>query len=73
MKIFVTAKTNSKREGVEKISKTEFIVRVAEPPQEGKANRAIVRALSEYFGVPQSTITLLTGLTSKNKVFDIPK
>lgn len=88
IKIFVKAKPRAKKEKivlqqvqdnpersrrVEKIGGTHFVVWVKEPPQKGKANKAIAKKLAEYFKVPQSQIVLRAGFSSKNKVFEINK
>lgn len=70
-KIFVSAKPGAKSAGVEKIDDTHFMVSVAEPPVQGKANRAIARALAEYFGVAPSRVSLSSGFSSKQKTFEI--
>jgi len=73
MKIFVKAKPNSHKEFVEKISETNLIVAVKEPPIKGRANIAIQKALAEYFKVSLSQIILVSGFSSKNKIFEIKK
>ena len=69
MKIFVKAKPRSKEERVEKIDGTHFIVSVKEPPVRGKANVAIAKALAERFGVSISSVKLVSGFSSREKVF----
>jgi uncharacterized protein YggU (UPF0235/DUF167 family) len=49
-----------------------YRVSVPEPPVDGRANEAIARALAAYFSVAKSTIVLVSGHTSKKKVFEIP-
>ena len=71
MKIFVKAKPLAKEEKVEKIDETNFIVAVKEPPKEGKANRAIAKALASHFNVAPSRVSLVSGFSSKQKVFEI--
>ena len=71
MKIFVKAKPLSKEEKIEKIDEINFIIAVKEPPKDGKANRAIVRALALYFNVAPSRINLISGFSSKQKVFEV--
>ncbi|MEK7630183.1 MAG: DUF167 domain-containing protein [Patescibacteria group bacterium] len=71
MKISVKARPASKIEGVFKVSETEFIVKVKEPPREGRANVAIVKALAEYFKLPFYCVRLVSGATSKEKIFEI--
>jgi uncharacterized protein len=87
MKIIVKAKTRAKITKVERVGqpaidfpnndnkkKTETVtykISVKEAPVDGKANEAIIKALSEYFEVSKSSITLVSGQTSKQKVFEI--
>jgi len=40
---------------------------VTAPPVEGKANEAMVRALSELLDVPKSACAIIKGQTSRNK------
>jgi len=71
MRINVKAKPNSKEDRVEKISDTEFIVSVKEIPVQGRANRAIIRVLAEYFGVSLSRIRIISGHISRQKVVEV--
>jgi uncharacterized protein len=48
-----------------------LVVRVKEPPKEGRANRALTKLLAEYFGVSQTRVSILSGLRSKDKVVEI--
>ena len=40
-------------------------------PENGKANDAVVRALAKYFDIPRSSIHIIRGQTSHNKVVEI--
>ncbi len=71
MRIFVSAKPNSKKEGVEKINETHFVVRANAPAKEGKANKRVEELLAEYLCVSKSSVFLIQGHTSKEKVFEI--
>jgi uncharacterized protein (TIGR00251 family) len=73
LKIYVRVKPNAKQEKTEKVGERDFSVWVKEKPQEGKANKAVIKVLSEYFEVPQSRIILLKGQSSKEKIFEIKK
>lgn len=73
MNISVIAHPNSKRSRVEKDLLGQLHVYVREPPLEGKANKAVAEALSEYFDVPKSKVILKSGEKSKNKLFIIEK
>lgn len=71
MKIFVIAKPGARETKVEKIGDGHFVVAVKEPPVEGKANRAISEALAEYFKVAPSRVRLVSGFSSRKKIFEI--
>ena len=70
MKIQVKVKPNSK---VEEVSQEgdSFVVKVKEPPKEGRANGAGIKLLAEQFSVRQSQVRILSGFGSKNKIIEI--
>jgi len=70
MKIQVKVKPNSRSEEVRREGDS-FIVKVKEPPREGKANQAVIRLLAEHLGVPKSQVRILSGSKSKNKVVEV--
>jgi uncharacterized protein YggU (UPF0235/DUF167 family) len=86
MRIIVKAKTRAKVNKVERVgqpaldftvSESEHLgmvtykVSVKEAPIDGKANEAIIKALAEYFATAKTNISLISGQTSKQKVFEI--
>lgn len=84
MKVFVKAKPNSKENKIEELNaqnnlfedKKEtfdfsFVIKVKEKPVLGRANEAIIKVLVEHFGIAKSSINLVSGATSKNKIFNI--
>ena len=71
MKISIKARPNSQEEKVEKISDSEFVVSVKEPPFQGRANEAIIRVLAEYFGVSKYQIKIISGYASRQKLVEI--
>jgi len=71
MKISVRVKPNSKEEKIEKVNDSEFVLRVKEVAKEGKANEAVKKCLSEYFRIPRSSVTIITGHKSKNKIIGL--
>lgn len=73
MKIFVKAKPLSGEELVEKIDDFNFVVSVKEAPVKGMANRAIQKALADYFKISVSQIRLISGFSSRQKIFEILK
>ena len=73
MKIFVHAKPSSKIPRLEVIDSEHFMVAVKEPPKENKANIAIMEALAEHFNISLARVRIVSGLTSRSKVFEIER
>ena len=73
MKLFVNVKTGAKAVKVEKMSESDFKVSVKAPPKEGRANEAVIAALSDYFDVPKSSISIVSGFKFKRKVIEVEK
>jgi len=71
MKIFVKAKPRAGKEFVEKVDEKNFIVGVKEAPVQGKANKAILKALAKYFKVSPSQVLFISGVSSKHKIFEV--
>ena len=70
-KVFIKAKPNAKVEKVVQIDNTHFEIFVKEPPKEGKANKAIEKALAEFLGIKKYQVEIVGGLASKEKVVEI--
>ena len=71
MRISVTAKPRAHEEKVEYVDETHYVVAVREPPVEGRANAAIVKALAAHFSVPSSRVRIISGYTSRMKIIEI--
>jgi uncharacterized protein YggU (UPF0235/DUF167 family) len=80
MRIFVKAKAGAKENKVvppllklikEEGEKEYYIVHVKEPPRGGLANDAIRKALAKFFKVSSSDVQMISGSTSKTKVYEI--
>ena len=71
MRITVYIKPNSKHD--ERVVLTEgiYTVRVKAPAVEGKANEAARKLLATHFEVSPSRVTLVSGHTTRHKIFDI--
>ncbi|NCO44302.1 DUF167 domain-containing protein, partial [Candidatus Berkelbacteria bacterium] len=61
MRILVKVKTNAGAESVEKIDDSHYKVSVGVAPEKGKANRAVTRALAEYFDVTLDCVEIKAG------------
>ena len=71
MIITVHAKPASRVTSVEKVDDTTFVVSVCEPPVQGRANEAIVRALAQYFSVAASRVRIVQGHTARFKRVEV--
>jgi uncharacterized protein (TIGR00251 family) len=71
MLIHVKVIPNSKKYQVEKISDDYFKVRVNAKAENGRANKRLVEIISEYFKVSKSSVVILKGLKSRNKIIEI--
>jgi hypothetical protein len=72
LKIQVKVKPRSKTEDVTReMDGDVYVVRVKEPPVGGRANRAVLKLLAKHLGVPESRLSIVSGLTSKNKVIEV--
>ncbi len=71
MKLTIIAHPNSKNPRIEKDSMDVIHVYVKELPQEGKANRAVIKALANHLKIKKTQIFLIRGEKSKNKVLEI--
>ena len=48
-----------------------MVVRVVEPPDQGRATDAALRAVADALAIPGRAVTLVRGRTSRRKVVDI--
>lgn len=71
IKLQIVVHANSKSPKTEYGSDGVLHIYIKEPAIEGKANRAVVDKLSELYKTPKSSITLIHGVKSKNKLFVI--
>ena len=71
MKIFVKVKLGAKEQKIKKFGKTNFEVWLKELPIKGKANKALLNLLADYFNIPISSIIILSGSRSKQKILQI--
>ena len=64
----VRAHPGSREAKVEKLGENEFRVHVLAPPEKGEANREVVAALAEHFGLPASRLRIIRGERSRIKL-----
>lgn len=76
MKLAIKATPNAKKSEIlgwenDPIAGKVLKVKIAAPPVEGKANKAIIAFLADQFGLPKSKVTLLKGETGRIKRFEL--
>ncbi len=71
MKLFITAKPGASKESVEKTDETHFVVAVKEPPVQGRANAAIIKALANFLDVAPSRVRIIAGTISRQKTIEV--
>lgn len=49
----------------------QLVVYVTAPPDDGKANEAMIRLLAKYLGVASSRLTIVRGQTNRNKLVKV--
>ncbi len=49
----------------------EVVLRLNAPPMDGKANKAAVEFISQFFGVSRSAVLITGGERSRHKIFEI--
>jgi len=53
------------------LTDTEYRASVHAPAEGGKANRALIELLADYFRVPKSAITIVRGQFARKKLLKI--
>jgi hypothetical protein len=70
--IEVKAMPGSSRSQVSGLRGGALLVRVAAPPDKGKANEELRSCLAEALGIPKSEVELVSGATSRRKRLSLP-
>lgn len=68
----VKVKPNSKRQEIMAELDGSFTVYLKSPPVDGKANEELIKLLAKKFDVPKSEIIIKSGLSSRNKLIELP-
>ena len=59
----------ARTEGLEGLNSAgELVVKVRTPPEDGKANEAVITLISKAFQLPKSSLAITHGLTGRHKV-----
>ncbi len=65
----VRAQPNARKPGVQGEQAGSLKVAVTAPPEDGRANKALLEVLREVLGLKRSQVELLSGETSREKRF----
>lgn len=68
IKVKPGAKTNT----IKKHPDGTIHIRIAAAPIEGKANKALIEFLAEFFEISKSSVTIKAGDTSRYKTIELP-
>jgi uncharacterized protein (TIGR00251 family) len=71
MILHIQAKPNARQNQLLPGPDGRWTVRLAAPPQDGKANTVLLAYLAEVFGVAKSSVQLLSGHTAPFKKLEI--
>jgi uncharacterized protein len=53
------------------VNGNEITLSIKSEPRHGKANKEMIRKIAEIFGVHESSIPIISGLTSRKKIIEI--
>lgn len=71
VKINLRVIPRAKRDAIEGFLDGVLRVRVTAAPQDGNANRAVVKLLAKQLGLPRSNVVLAKGARSRDKVIEV--
>jgi len=71
MKLSIIVHPRSRKSRIEKDSSGSLHVYVTQLPQDGKANKAVIKELAKYFNTKKGNVFILSGEKSKNKIVEI--
>ena len=63
----VWAKPRASKSAIAEVREGALTIRLAAPPVDGKANEALIKFLAKLLKLPKNDLTLVSGLTGRNK------
>ena len=67
----IKVEPRSSRKGISGVVGDAIKIKVNAPPVGGAANEELIEVLSEEFGIKKTSIKILRGMSSRNKVVEI--
>jgi uncharacterized protein (TIGR00251 family) len=53
------------------VNGNEILINIKSEPKHGKANKELIKKTSDFFGVREDSIRIVSGLTSRKKIIEI--
>lgn len=72
IQLAIFVKPNAKQTRLVEIKDGVLHIALHAKPQEGEANKELIRFLADYFDIPKSQIDLIKGHHSRHKVVSVP-
>ena len=67
--ILVRVSAGARTEDIEELDHDILKIRVQTPPEKGRANKRVAALIAEYYKIPISKVTLLSGGSYREKRF----
>jgi uncharacterized protein (TIGR00251 family) len=71
MRLIVKVTPKAKLNKIVRADKQTYHIYTTAPPDKGKANQAIVKLLAKHLNLPKSSLTIIKGQTSRQKIIQI--
>ena len=71
MRLTVKVTPKSRQRRLEQAADGSWRAMVLEPPEDGRANEAVIELLAEHFDVPKRSVRIVRGQTGRQKVVEI--
>ena len=71
MKITVQVIPNASKNEIIDSNNGELKIKVQTPPEDGKANKAVIKILAKHFNVSKNKIKIVSGEISRLKIIEI--
>ncbi len=73
VKYNVLVKPGSKKGPLVEKTDENLVVFLREKPHDGEANEALIKILAKYFDIPKTSIKIINGAKSRQKVIELPE
>ncbi len=73
MRFTVKVTPKAKLNKVIQLNKYNYQIYTTAAPDKGKANQAVIKLLAKHLNLPKSSLTIIKGKTSRQKIIQIEK